>query len=319
MTDAPIKREYDPANLDAPTLGVIELQNATKKFGKKTAFENVSFSIEPGSVFALLGENGAGKTTTIRLLLGEMEPTSGQVRVFQNNPFDHALENRARIGFVPETPVLYDYMTVAEIGRFASAFYPAGFMAEYAKRCEEFGLAPDDKIKSISKGMRAKTSLALALAHDPELLILDEPTSGLDALVRRQFLANIADLAAVGKTVFLSSHQTAEVERVANRVAFLKDKKLIVNEPLDALKESSQTIVATILGSNARDDSLQTLFSSVFDKLVGVERYGARHRFLGRGLVKNFEERIRVALGERLAEISVVQPNLEEIFIAYMS
>ena len=320
MKEERIKNEYDPSNLSNSSVPVVELRDVVKKFGKKTVLDSVTYALEPGSVFALLGENGAGKTTTIRMILGETLPTSGQINVFGLNPSKFVSEIRSRVGFVPETPSLYTYMTVRQLGKFASAFYPQGYMAEYARRCEEFGLAPDVKIKSLSKGMKAKASLALALSHDPDLLVLDEPTSGLDALVRRQFLENIADLAAAGKTVFLSSHQTAEVERVADRVAFLKDSKIVLNEKLDDLKATTQTIVLTIVGENALDDSFAALFASLFNgPVVDVERYGARFRVLGRNVADNFDERLKSALGERLKEASVERPSLEEIFVAYMS
>lgn len=318
MTDAPIKTEYDPSNLDAPTLNVIELQGVTKKFGAKSALNDVSFSVKPGSVFALLGENGAGKTTTIRMTLGEMKPDSGAIRVFQLDPTKRLSEIRQRIGFVPEFPALYEYMTVAEQGRFAAAFYPKGYMERYAKLCLEFQLSPKDKINNLSKGMKAKASLALALAHDPDLLVLDEPTSGLDTLVRRQFLEQIADLAATGKTIFMSSHQTSEVERVADHVAFLKDGKAILVESLDQLKETTRLISATIVSQS--DARLDTLFASLFnDELVSVERYGARYRIVGRNLNARYAEQLKAALGKNLTDLEVLRPSLEEIFIAYMN
>ena len=317
MTDERIKAEYDPSNLDAPTLAAVELRDVVKSYGKKRVLDSVSYRLEPGSVFALLGENGAGKTTTIKMLLGETKPDSGKINVFQLSPEKHAREIRERTGYVPEQPVLYGYMTVAQMGKFAAAFYPEGYMAEYAKRCEEFGLSPNDRIKNLSKGGRAKTSLALALAGDPDLLILDEPTSGLDALVRRQFLANIADLAAAGKTVFLSSHQTPQVERVADRVAFLRNGKIVVNEKVDELKKTTTIVNATIVGET--QESLDSLFNSIFEGgLVEAVRYGARWRAVGRRVVPNCDERLKLALGEKLTDVELVRPTLEDVFVAYM-
>ncbi len=318
MNELPTQ-QYDPSNLDAPRMNVIDLVGATKKYGAKLALDSVTYSVEPGSVFALLGENGAGKTTTIKLLLGETAPTSGQVRLFQRDPWREGASLRSRIGYVPEFPVLYAYMTVAEIGKFAAAFYPQNFGPEYAKRCQEFELAPNDKISALSKGMKAKVSLALALAHNPELLVLDEPTSGLDALVRRQFLANIADLAASGKTVFLSSHQTTEVERVADQVAFMKNGRVVLVERLAPLMDSARIVTATVTGQIDETNPLATLFKTLFSETISVERYGARYRILGRGLVDGYEERLRVVLKERLAETSIVRPTLEDIFVGYMT
>ena len=127
-------------------------------------------------------------------------------------------------------------MTVEEIGWFTAGFYGPGFLPEYAKLVAQFGLPPRKKLKTLSKGTHAKVVLSLALAHQPELLILDEPTSGLDAMVRREFLESMVDRAAGGQTVFLSSHQIAEVERVADIVAILRKGKLLLVEPLDELK-----------------------------------------------------------------------------------
>lgn len=319
MTDAPIKHEYDPSNLDKPSLSVVEARDVVKKYGAKVVLDSVSFTIEPGSVFALLGENGSGKTTTARMILGETKPTSGQMRVFQLDPMKYASSVRPRVGYIPEAPRLYEYMTVGQLGRFAAAFNFKGYWSEYAQRCEELGLNLNARVRTLSKGMKAKTSLALELARDPEILVLDEPTSGLDALVRRQILSNVADLAAAGKAVFLSSHQTAEVERVADHVAFLKNGKFILMDSVENIKETTKLLSATIRGDSAGDVSLDALFASIFeDEYIGKERYGARYHLLGRGLSPNYEERLRTALGERLVDTSLSIPTLEDVFIAYM-
>ena len=152
------------------------------------ALQGVDLNIESGSVFSLLGENGAGKTTLIRILTGFQRPSSGTVRVLGLDPITDALEIRRRIGYVSDSPALYEWMRVDEIGWFASSFYPDGFLKNYRDMLAQYDLPTNRKIKHLSKGQRAKVALALAVAHDPELLILDEPTSGLDPLVRRDFL-----------------------------------------------------------------------------------------------------------------------------------
>jgi ABC-2 type transport system ATP-binding protein len=198
---------------------VIRLRGVTKRYGAQTALDRVSLEVPPGVVFALLGENGAGKTTAIRLMLGLAESNEGDVTVLSLDSKRRGQEVRGRVGYVPEPPTLYEWMTVSEIGWFTAGFYGAGFLERYLGLASGYRLPLSRKIKSLSKGMRAKVSLALALAHEPELLILDEPTSGLDTLVRREFMEGMIDIAAAGRTVLLSSHQIGEVERVADIVA----------------------------------------------------------------------------------------------------
>ena len=197
------------------------LTNVTKTYGSHRALDGVTLSGKPGQVVALLGENGAGKTTALRILLGLLEPDSGDATVLGMSSRTYGEEIRKRVGYVSEKPVLYEWMKVSEIGWFAAGFYPPGYLAHYEKLVKEFDLPLDRKIKQLSKGMKAKVALALALAHQPDVLILDEPTSGLYPLVRYEFLESIVELASENRTVILSSHQIAEVERVADVVAIL--------------------------------------------------------------------------------------------------
>jgi ABC-2 type transport system ATP-binding protein len=319
MSEDTMKNGYDPANLDQPSANVVDFQDVVKKFGSKTVLDGVSFAIKPGSVFALLGENGAGKTTTIRMVLGETAPTSGLIRVFEQNPIKRSKDIRERIGFIPESPTLYEYMTVGQIGRFAAAFNRKGYPQKYAERCEELGLNEKDRIRTLSKGLKAKTSLALELARDPDVLVLDEPTSGLDALVRRQILADVAELGAMGKTILLSSHQTAEVERVADHVAFLKNGKFVLMDSIENIRQATRVVDATISGETADGAAFEPLFASIFEgEYVGMERYGLRYRILGQKLSRNFDERLRASLGARLLGTEVSIPSLEDVFVAYM-
>ena len=210
------------------------------------ALQKVDLSIPSGSVFALLGENGAGKTTLIRILTGFQRPTSGKVRILGLDPVRDALEIRRRIGYVSDSPALYNWMRIDEIGSFASAFYPAGFLDNYHDLITRYELPADRKIKHLSKGQRAKVALALAVSNDPELLILDEPTSGLDPLVRRAFLESMVERAARGRTVLLSSHQISEIERVADRMAIIHDGQVRLDGALAEMRNEVVEITFSV-------------------------------------------------------------------------
>ena len=241
---------------------VIRFHEVSKRYGAEVALDRFSLEVPAGSVFALLGENGAGKTTAIRILLGLAEPDSGQSEVLGLASSAQGLEIRRRVGYVPERLTLYEWMTVEEIGWFTAGFYGERFLPEYRRLAEQFGLPARRKIKSLSKGMRAKVALSLAMAHDPEVLVLDEPTSGLDALVRREFLESMVDRAATGKTVFLSSHQIAEVERVADIVAILHQGRLVLVERLDELKAQVREVTFTMSNGAVRRRTCRARCSS---------------------------------------------------------
>src|SRR5262249_54405979 len=147
-----------------------------------------------------------------------------------------AAKLRQRVGYVPERPRFYDWMSVGEIGWFTAGFHTPAFRARYQDLLKRFLLDPKAKLKHLSKGQYAKGALSLALAPDPEVLILDEPTSGLDLLVRREFLGSMVELAGEGRTILISSHQIAEVERVASHVAFLAAGDLLLTSTLDDLR-----------------------------------------------------------------------------------
>jgi len=288
---------------------VIRLNNVTKQFGRETALNAVSLEVPAGVVFALLGENGAGKTTAIRIMLGLAEPNSGAAEVLGLASATKGLEIRRRVGYVPERPTLYEWMTVGEIGWFTAGFYGPGFLPEYLRLAGEFGLPTRRKLKALSRGTRAKVSLALAVAHDPELLVLDEPTSGLDALVRREFLESMVDRAAAGKTVFLSSHQIAEVERVADIVAILRKGKLMLVQRLDELKAQTREVTLT-LGDGAPAPPEPP------GEVLSRRSKGRQWQLLVRGAAD--EQLATLGRHESVRQVEVRSPSLEEIFVAYM-
>lgn len=296
---------------------IVEFHCVSKTYGSKRVLEGVSFSIERGSVFALLGENGAGKTTAIKILLGEIAATHGSATVFGLDARRDALNIRRRVGYVPEVPALYERMTVAEMGRFAAAFYENDYWGEYSRLIVEYEIDLSAKIKRLSKGLKALVSFSVALASQPDLLILDEPTSGLDALARRRILETLADFAASGGTALIASHQMAEVERVADRVAMLRDERLLLDEPLLELKERTRVVTATV--RDVAPEERNRLFNGVFATVLKTDVWCEQIRVVGRRPAPDFESEIRAKLGERLLALETSTPSLEEIFVAAMT
>ncbi len=289
---------------------VFEYQAVTKRFKQHVALDNVSMRGERGQVIALLGENGAGKTTAIKILLGLLAPDGGASRVMGLDSQTHGAEIRRRVGYMPDRPALYEWMTVREIGWFAAGFYPLGFQQRYEDLVQRFGL--DDKpIKSLSKGMQGKVSLSLAMAHEPDLLVLDEPTSGLDPLVRREFLESMIEIASEGRTVLLSSHQIAEVERVADIVAVLRGGKLILCEPLDVLKDRVSEVIVTLADIETAPPELAA---------PALLLRAQRHDRVWRLMVRDLNDAGRLALNSDPNHLHVEEKrlSLEEIFVTCM-
>src|SRR6266576_7278497 len=223
---------------------VILTHNLTKSYGELAAVRELNLSVESNSITAFLGQNGAGKSTTIKKLLGMVRPSSGEGTVLGKR-ITNAEQNRAmrqRVAYVAEDKPLYGYMTVEQTMRFASSFY-TDWQADSARRLlNEYKLPPQRKIKTLSKGMRTKLALLLAFARRPELLILDEPSEGLDPVGIENLLQILVARAAEGVTIFFSSHQIAEVERVADHVCILEKGGLVVDAPLDELRQSYRRI-----------------------------------------------------------------------------
>src|SRR5215212_8555378 len=196
---------------------VIETAGLQKSYGSFEALRGLELQVPPGSIFGFLGRNGAGKTTTMKLLLGMAQPTGGTARVFglDANDAQASVEIRQRTGFVSEEKELYDSMTVDEMIRFTRAFYPRWRHHLEQRYRHAFELPHDRKIKALSRGMRTKLALLLALCRGAELLMLDEPTSGLDPTITEQVLqALVSHVASEEMTVFFSSHQIAEVDQI---------------------------------------------------------------------------------------------------------
>lgn len=219
----------------------IEAKNVTKFYGKQAALNDVSFSIKRGEIVGFLGPNGAGKSTMMKIITCYLPPSKGTVDVAGRNIYDHSLEVRKTVGYLPETNPLYPEMYIREYLLYVAGLY---HVKNKKQRVEDMirmvGLTPESnkKISELSKGYRQRVGIAQALIHDPEVLILDEPTSGLDPNQLEDIRMLIRKIGKE-KTVLLSTHIMQEVEAICNRVIIIKKGNIVADGSVDQLKETS--------------------------------------------------------------------------------
>jgi ABC-2 type transport system ATP-binding protein len=220
---------------------LIATEHLVKRFGQKTAVNDVSFEVHAGEIFGFLGPNGAGKTTTIKMIVGLLQPSAGTVRVAGYDVQTQPLQAKAASGYVPDTPNLYAKLTGRELLRFVGDLYEVD-RGQVGRRSEEllklFDLdqAADDPIDSYSHGMQQKTALAAALIHDPKVLVLDEPTVGLDPRSARLIKDMLRQLAERGAAVFLSTHILEIAERMCDRIGIINRGALIAAGSMEELR-----------------------------------------------------------------------------------
>jgi ABC-2 type transport system ATP-binding protein len=220
---------------------VLRVRDLTKRYGALTAVERLSFDVHPGEVFGLLGPNGSGKSTTVKILMGMLEPSQGCVELDGRDVLEDVQAYKAQLGYVPEEPYLYTYLTGPEylelIGRLRNI--PAALLQQKIDSFLELLGIYDDRyqtLSSYSKGMRQKILIAAAVLHNPRIVILDEPFSGLDVSAARVLKAFVRSLAAEGKMVVFSSHVLEVVEQVCSRVVILKDGRIVGHDTVDNLR-----------------------------------------------------------------------------------
>jgi ABC-2 type transport system ATP-binding protein len=230
---------------------VIETADLRKRYAGTEALSGLDLKVPSGSIFGFLGRNGAGKTTTIKILLGMARATSGTARVFglAADAPQSSVDIRRRVGFVSDEKDLYDNYTVDGLIRFTAPFYPKWRADLEKKYLHKFDLPADRKVKALSRGMRTKLALLLALSRGAELLILDEPTSGLDPAMTEEVLqVLVSHVAAEEMSVFFSSHQLSEVEQIADHIAIIHRGRAVVAGALDELRGSYRRIQVVFEG-----------------------------------------------------------------------
>ena len=286
---------------------VIETNDLSKSYGQVKAVRGLSFSVKPHQITAFLGLNGAGKSTTIRMLLGMIRPSSGTGRVLGHRIDDEheSVRLRRKVAYVSENKQLYDYMTVEQIIRFTRPFYPDWSLDRERTLLTAYQLPTNRRIKSLSKGMRTKLALLLALARKPELLILDEPSEGLDPIGIELMLESLVAQNSEGTTVFFSSHQIPEVERIADRVCMVHRGSLVLDASLEDMRQSYRQI----------DLVFPSLPNESDVRLAGVESIRASGRQMSVVVSSNAEMIIERAHDLHASSVEVSPIGLREIFL----
>ena len=259
------EKDDDRAELpDGNGVPAVELRGLTKRYGKALAVDGLELTVPRGTVLGLLGPNGAGKSTTLRMLMGLPRPTSGSMSVLGLDVFRAPAAVKQRVGYVPETPYIHRWMTVGEVIRFARALYSTWNDEQCESLLDLFHLSRAKRVRQLSKGMLAKVSLLIALAHEPELLVLDEPLSGLDPIARDEFLDGVLHgLCAGDRTVLFSSHQLDDVNRLSDSVAVLCAGHLLVHCSLDELRSAKRVRAVLQDGRLPRDPPREMIWQSI--------------------------------------------------------
>ncbi len=284
---------------------VLEARNLRKEY-PEFFLDDVSLSIQPGTIKGIIGPNGAGKTTTIKLLMNMIHPQAGEIEIFGLH-FDHdekAIKNR--IGYVGEEQYFYLNKTVGWTGHFVSRYYERWDENLFDHFLMKFRLSRSKKTAELSRGMKVKLSFALALSHHPDLLILDEPTSGLDPLIRREIVDLLTDICREdNKSVLISSHITDDLARIADYITFMNEGRIILEAEKDELLANWKRI----------HFKSGTLSESIVGTLYDVNT----HMFGASGITRDFQA-IQGQLAEAIAreDVKVENIGLDDILIAFV-
>jgi ABC-2 type transport system ATP-binding protein len=286
---------------------VIQTERLGKSYGRVEALKELNLSIRPHGITAFLGLNGAGKSTTIKILLGMMRPSSGDGTILGQRISDpiESVRIRTKIAYVSENKRLYDYMTVDQMIRFTSAFYPDWRPSEEQRLLRQFKLPLNRKVKSLSKGMRTKLGLLMAFARQPELLILDEPSEGLDPGGIEELLEILVARCSEGTTVFFSSHQIAEVERIADQICILHAGRLVLDSSVDDLRQSYRRIDLVFPSIPAEHDF----------RIAGIEDVRTRGHQMSVLASRNAEAVVARAHDFQATSIDITPVALRDVFL----
>ena len=287
----------------------IEVLALTKAFGRNRGIDDVSFTVQRGEVFGFLGPNGAGKSTTIRLILGLYHPTAGHVRVQGRDPTSDPVAVHRAVCYLPGELALFPRMTGRQHLDWLARGRGITDMTLRDELVERFDAELDRPVRTLSKGNRQKIGLILAFFHRPDVLVLDEPTSGLDPLLQDEFDHLLRETVASGRTVFLSSHELDEVQRAADRVAIIKDGRLVLVDTVESLRNSAPRTVEFQFD--------HSVLASDFAGLIGVQVISNRDGRTRLALTGPVGPLLRVVAGLDPIDMTARPADLDELFLRY--
>lgn len=247
---------------------MLKVKNLTKEF-KNFKLKDVSFNLEPGYIMGFIGPNGSGKTTTIKLIMNLFKRDSGSIEIFGRDNIKFEKEIKNRIGFVYDESHFYEDLTIRQMKNIVAPFYTEWNEEIFQKYIKDFSLDDKLKIKKLSKGMKMKFSLSLALSHNADLIIMDEPTSGLDPIFRREILDILYEVIQdENKSIFFSTHITTDLEKIADYITFINDGQIVFSETKDKILESYVIVKGgnELLNSKSRKE-----FIGIRETNVGFE------------------------------------------------
>jgi ABC-2 type transport system ATP-binding protein len=287
---------------------VIHTEQLTKTYGIHRGITEVDLDVESGEIFGFLGPNGAGKTTTMRVLLDLIRPTAGRAEVFGIETTKDPVAIHRRVGYLPGEFDLYDRLTGADtITYFANlrGGVDGSYVAELVERLD---LDPSRRYKEYSKGNKQKVGLVVALQHKPDLLILDEPTAGLDPLIQQTFFEIMREAKAEGRSIFLSSHIIDEVDRTCDRVAIIREGRLVQVDRIETIRQLAFHHVELTFA--------QPVAPSVFSSIDGVSDVESDGDVLRMRVNGPIGKVVVLAAQRGLVDVVSREPNLEDVFLA---
>lgn len=288
---------------------IIKMHNVSKYYGKFKALSSLTLNVEENQIYAFIGPNGAGKSTAIRLMLGILNPSEGYVEVLGKRPTQKNVKIFKNMGYLPGELSTYQKLTGNEVLKFFSSLRNIDDDQYIRNLIERLDYDPNKYIKELSKGNKQKLGLILAFMHKPELLILDEPSSGLDPLMQQITIELIQEARQNGSTIFLSSHIFSEIDKVAERVGFVKEGKLIVEESLEILKSNAMKYIVIYFK--------ETIPLNLFDNIKNVNLIETNKNVVKLNIIGPIDEIIKVISKYEIIDLTTQDPTLEELFMNY--
>ena len=286
---------------------VIEMKNLTKSYQKSRGIIDVNLNVEQGEIFGFIGPNGAGKSTTIRTLLGLLYPSEGSATIFGKSCIDDP-KIRMEVGYLPSEVFYYENMRVIDLLKYSASFYKKDCTSRIQELADRMNLNLMMKIENLSYGNKKKVGIVQGLLHEPRLIILDEPTSGLDPLMQKTFFELIQEENKKGATVFFSSHILSEVQKMCDRVAFIKEGRILKLEKMSALQENNYKKFNIEANTMLTED----IFTQAGISKLEIKGHAANFIYKG-----NINSIMKPIAGLDLRNISIEEPDLEEIFLHY--